>query len=419
MMGSRAAHGFVPNLPPTQPHERRPNSIAQVSLHVSTPALATSLPLLRTTFEQAVAHTVGPKRTLVTTSSGDEPPAATQTVAVAAASAALQPGLKNSQPDDLQGAPRHKKARHFPLYSPCLSFRLDPSSESEWDDTDVAPNRFRDLGKGVWSWFCQEDSLPEAWLQEPPPDCTPPPLRYSTFKSFRLHNQIQRVCFPETALPLRAVAKPSFDNRPLDALLLAAFVFLPRVGTQPLREIVLARLAEPEVYSDSEALRWPTTPRMVALPPPADEKNVASSCTVHTVRSLAQVVEDVSVVQASALTSPVSQEIAIKIETAQPDSDFDLESYIRELPGAPQFDGDASLFGALPPCLMNAARPTPTCPRPAVVNPTPVTARPSCASSPPVAVQIPRPATPTNYGSQPACALAAHKCSTRGSRQQC
>jgi len=234
------------------------------------------------------------KETLVTITSGTELPVSSQTLLVATPRAALQPGLKksadptsdrslHSPPENPPGAPHHKKARHFPLYSPCLSFRLDPSSESECDDTDASPRLFQDVGKGVWSWFCQEDTLPEAWFHAAPPDDLPPPPRHSTFKNIRLHNQIQRVCFPETAMPLRAVAKPSSAGGPLDALLLAAFVFVPRAGALPLRDVVLARLAEPEVRTESKALHSPTTPRLVAPPPPVDERDAADSVDAYAI----------------------------------------------------------------------------------------------------------------------------------------
>jgi len=74
-MGSRGAHGPEPNLLPTQPHERRPNSVAPVSLHESTVALADALPFPQTTFEHAPALIVKLRKTLVTNTPETAPPA--------------------------------------------------------------------------------------------------------------------------------------------------------------------------------------------------------------------------------------------------------------------------------------------------------------------------------------------------------
>ena len=90
-----------------------------------------------------------------------------------------------------------------------------------------------------------------------------------------LYNQIQGVCFPEIPIVIRAVAKPPSSGGSLDALLLAAFIFVPRYGAQPPRDVVLARLAEPEVHTESKAMPTPTTPRAVAPLPPTDQKVAA------------------------------------------------------------------------------------------------------------------------------------------------
>jgi len=67
--------------------------------------------------------------------------------------------------------------------------------------------------------------------------------------------------------------------------------------------------------------------------------------------------------QSEAASAPTNRdattaEPAIKITALEPDTDFDLEAYIADLPAAACFDGDSNLLGATPPCMRTAKAPT-------------------------------------------------------------
>ena len=161
-----------------------------------------------------------------------------------------------SPANSLPITPQSKRARHFPLFSPCLNFRLDPSSESENSEASSAPRLFQDFEKGIWSWFCEEDTSPEAVLQSvpsvdlfPSPSLNgslgaspreverieanrlsyhvPPPPRHATMKGILLYNQIQRVCFPELSAAIRAVTKPSSSSFGVRCVTACCFYFYP------------------------------------------------------------------------------------------------------------------------------------------------------------------------------------------------
>ena len=145
--------------------------------HVATRCDATTYE--QVTFEREPALFVSPNNSLVSNLPSAAPDTQLEKDAGATPRAALQPGSgfsvdptsvqsHQSQSSSQPVTPRGKRVCRYPLFSPCLNYRMDPSSEDEDSDTRSLPNTFKDLGKGIWSWFCDEEASPDAWLQSAP-----------------------------------------------------------------------------------------------------------------------------------------------------------------------------------------------------------------------------------------------------------